>query len=68
MSDESVFDKIQGKAKEVAGKVTGDKDLEAEGKLQNIEGKVKDFAEDAKAGIKAVGDKIKDVFDGDESK
>ncbi|MCF2705869.1 CsbD family protein [Arcanobacterium haemolyticum] len=68
MSDESVFDKAAGKAKEVAGKVTGDKNLEAEGKLQNLEGKVKDFAEDAKAGIKAVGDKIKDVFDGDESK
>lgn len=66
MSDDPKFDKFSGKAKEAAGKVTGDKDLEAEGKLQNIEGKLGDAVDDAKAGFKAVGEKIKDVFDKDD--
>ncbi len=65
MADGGLFDKIEGKAKEVAGKVTGDKDLEAEGKLEALEGKAKEIAEDAKAGIKAAGERIKDIFDGD---
>lgn len=53
------YDKVAGKAKEAAGKVTGDKDTEAEGKVQNAEGKIKDAAEDAKASAKAAFDRIK---------
>ncbi len=74
MADEGIFDKASGKAKEVAGKVTSDKDLEAEGKVQNFEGKVKDaahgasekakdFAEDVKSGVGAVSERVKDAFD-----
>ncbi len=66
MAEDSQFDKAAGKAKEFAGKVTGDKDLEAEGKLQNLEGKVGDVLDDVKAGAKAVGEKIKEVFDKDD--
>ena len=55
MADDSTFDKVAGKAKEFAGKVTGDKDTEAEGK-------VKEFAEDVKSDVKAVGEKIKGAF------
>lgn len=65
MSDDGFIDRVKGTAKETAGKVTGDKDLEAEGKVDKTEGVIKDKVEDAKAGIKAVGDKIKDVFSGD---
>lgn len=40
-------DKVVGKAKELSGKVTGDKDLEAEGKTQQLVGKVEQAGEDA---------------------
>ncbi len=65
MTDSGLGDKISGTAKEAAGKVTGDKDLEAEGKLDKLEGAVKEKLDDAGAGLKAVGEKIKDVFDKD---
>lgn len=52
MSSEKKFentkDKVFGKAKEVGGKVTGDKELESEGKVQNAFGKVKEKIDDAK--------------------
>ena len=63
MADDSTFDKIAGKAKETTGKVTNDTDLEAEGKLQHSEGKAKEFVEDAKSGLKAAAEKLKDTFD-----
>ncbi len=47
MADEGIFDKASGKAKEVAGKVTSDKDLEAEGKVQKGVGDLKEGARDA---------------------
>jgi len=40
-------DKIEGKAKEAEGKITGDEVKEIEGKAQNTEGKIKQDAEDA---------------------
>ena len=52
MSDNGTFDRIAGKAKEAAGKVTGNKETETEGKLQQAEGKIKEVAEDAKNAIK----------------
>ena len=52
MSDNGTFDRIAGKAKEAAGKVTGNKETETEGKLQQAEGKIKEVAEDAKDAIK----------------
>ncbi len=58
-------DKITGTAKEAAGKLTGDKDLEAEGKLDKAEGAIKDAAGDVAAGFRAVADRVKDTVDGD---
>lgn len=49
------FDKAKGHAKEAAGDLTGDKDLEREGKIDQASGKVKDTVESAK-------DKVKDVL------
>lgn len=64
MSDnQSPIDKIAGKAKQAAGKVSGDKDLEAEGKVQEAEGKLRDAAEDAKSTLGAVADRIKGSVD-----
>ena len=62
-------DKLKGSAEEIAGKVTGDKEREAHGKVEQIAGNLKDRVEDAKdaAGEKVneVLDKIKDKTDGD---
>lgn len=57
-------DKAAGKVKETLGKVTGDKDTEAEGRLQNLEGKAKEAVEDVKSGAKAFVDRAKDALDG----
>src|ERR1700690_473505 len=52
-------DQIAGKAKELEGKVTGDKDREAEGKVQHAQGDVEKAVDDTinhvKGASKAVG-------------
>lgn len=51
MSDEKVKAKlgqISGKVKETIGKVSGDKSLETEGKVEKTSGKLEEFAADAK--------------------
>ncbi|MGO1638660.1 CsbD family protein [Ancrocorticia populi] len=62
-NEDNKFDQFTGKAKEAAGKVSGDKDLEAEGKVQGAEGKAKEFVDDAKAGAKAVKDRVDEEID-----
>lgn len=52
-------DKLAGSAKAGAGKVTGDRQAEAEGKSQNLKGKAKDAAEDAKQSAKGFTDGLK---------
>ena len=50
-------DKVVGKTKEVAGHVTGDKNLETEGKLDQVKGAIHKKVGDAKdAGKEAVDD------------
>lgn len=55
-------DQLAGKAKELQGKVTGDEDREAEGKVQHAQGDVEKVVDDAvnhvKGASKAVGDKL----------
>ena len=48
------LDEIKGKAKEAAGDLTDNEDLEREGKVDQGKGKVKE-------GVDKVGDKIKDA-------
>lgn len=52
---------LEGKAKETAGKVTGDKDTEAEGKMDQVSAEVKEKAAEAKEKAAELGDKAKDV-------
>ena len=47
----NVAQDTKGKAKEVAGRTTGNDELEAKG-----------HSDQAKAGVKKLGEKIKDVF------
>jgi uncharacterized protein YjbJ (UPF0337 family) len=54
------WDQAEGKVKEGAGDLTGDKGLEAEGEAQGAWGDVKDAAGDAKD---AAEDKWEDVKD-----
>ena len=49
--DSGLKDKIIGKAKEVEGKITGDKSREVEGKAQQVKGKVKAKAKKVKEDI-----------------
>jgi uncharacterized protein YjbJ (UPF0337 family) len=51
------FDELRGKAKEQAGKVTGNREQEAEGTVEKN-----------KAKLKQAGEKVKDVFTPDEKK
>lgn len=45
------FDKLGGKAKEAVGRMTGDRDTEREGKLDQT-----------KSNLKDAGEKVKDAF------
>jgi uncharacterized protein YjbJ (UPF0337 family) len=51
-------DEAKGRAKEAVGDLTGDKDLQREGKVEEASGKAKDAVDKA-------GDKAKDALDRD---
>jgi uncharacterized protein YjbJ (UPF0337 family) len=51
---DGAFDDAKGKVKEAAGDLTGDKDLQKEGKVDQATGTVKDKVDDA-------ADKVKDA-------
>ena len=53
-------DKVKGAVKEGAGKLTGDKRTEAEGKTDQAKGKAKNAASKVKEGAKGVRDSLKD--------
>ncbi|AGC48818.1 CsbD family protein [Myxococcus stipitatus] len=53
-----LLDKAKGKLKEVVGAVTGDRSLEAEGKVDRAKGEAKEKVEDAK---RAVRDAVDDA-------
>ncbi|MCC2664969.1 MAG: CsbD family protein [Geminicoccaceae bacterium] len=52
-------DKAKGVMKEAAGKATGDKRIETEGKVDRAKGEVKDAAHQAKESAKGVRDSLK---------
>ncbi|MEA2273183.1 MAG: hypothetical protein QOI98_1891 [Solirubrobacteraceae bacterium] len=58
MSD-GAFDDAKGRVKEAAGDLTGDKDLQREGKVDQAAGTVKDTVGDA-------ADKVKDAVTSDD--
>lgn len=49
---DSTKDKVAGKAKEVAGAATDDKDTEMKGRLQHAKGEAKDTEADIKESFK----------------
>ncbi|WP_406142177.1 CsbD family protein [Streptomyces sp. NBC_01089] len=60
MGDDSAMDKIKGKAKEAAGKMSGDKRQETEGKADQAKGKTKDTLGDAKDRAQGAKDSFTD--------
>jgi uncharacterized protein YjbJ (UPF0337 family) len=60
-------DKVQGQAKEVAGIVTGDEDLEAKGKAERQTGEAEEKVDEVKDRVEgfvdAVKDKVEDAAD-----
>ena len=48
------MDQIKGAAKDAYGSVTGDKQTQAEGKMDKAKGKAKEVADDAKESTKGV--------------
>jgi uncharacterized protein YjbJ (UPF0337 family) len=53
-------DKVQGQAKEVAGIVIGDQDLEAQGKAERQVGEAEEKLDDVKDRVEDFVDKVKD--------
>lgn len=53
------FDQAKGSVKESAGKLTGDKELEAEGTADKVIGKAKELGDDAKDAVKGAIDSLK---------
>ena len=55
-------DEAKGRIKEAAGALTGDKDLESEGKADRLTGEIKEKVEHAKDKVEEVIDKAKDAL------
>ena len=56
-------EKIAGKAKEAAGKVTDNEKLENEGRLDQTKADLKESGEHLKEGFENAGDRAKDALD-----
>ena len=64
MALEDKLNQAKGALKENAGKLTGDKQLEAEGTIENTVAKVKDAANDIADDVKKTADDAKDAVEG----
>ncbi|MFP4311459.1 MAG: CsbD family protein [Nitriliruptoraceae bacterium] len=62
----SNHDKLEGKAKEVTGKVSGEKDLEAEGKAQRAKGTIEEKLDDLKETTRGAAKAARDAVGGDD--
>lgn len=56
-------EQLAGKAKEAAGKVTGDEDLESQGRQQDQEERTKQTLEEAKDKTKGTVEGVKEKLD-----
>jgi uncharacterized protein YjbJ (UPF0337 family) len=55
-------EEYKGRAKEAVGDLTGDKDMQRDGKADQASGKVKQVAEDVKDKVEDTVDAVKDKF------
>ena len=64
MALEDKLNQVKGAVKENAGKLTGDKQMQAEGVVENTVAKVKDVANTVTEDIKKTADDAKDAVEG----
>ena len=64
MALEDKLDQVKGAVKENVGKLTDDKQMEAEGVVENTVAKVKDVANTVTEDIKKIADDAKDAVEG----
>ena len=64
MALEEKLNQAKGALKENVGKLTGDKQMEAEGVVENTVAKVKDAANDIADDVKKAADDAKDAVEG----
>ena len=64
MALEDKLDQVKGAVKENVGKLTDDKQMEAEGVVENTVAKVKDVANTVTEDIKKTADDAKDAVEG----
>jgi uncharacterized protein YjbJ (UPF0337 family) len=57
---EGTFDNVKGRAKEAAGDLTDDKDMQREGKVDQASGNIKDKLGNLKETAEDAVDKVKD--------
>lgn len=55
-------DKVKGSVKEAAGKMTGDNQTEAEGKMDQMKGDAKNLADNVKDKVSEAKDKVSDTM------
>lgn len=60
---DAAVDKVKGKVKEAAGKLTGDKRTETEGEVDQVKGDAKHKVEDVKDVAKGTKDALRDDDD-----
>lgn len=63
MTDNGFFDQVKGKAKEVAGDITGNSELKGEGLADQAIGKAKEVGAEVKSVLEGVAGKVKEVVD-----
>ena len=64
MALDDKLDQVKGAVKENAGKLTNDKQMKAEGVVENTVAKVKDAANDIADDVKKAADDAKDAVEG----
>lgn len=63
---EGKWEQVKGSVKDKVGEVTGNKDLEAEGEVQNAEGEAQETWGKFKGGVEDAADAVRDAVTGDD--
>ncbi|MFC6066616.1 CsbD family protein [Streptomyces ochraceiscleroticus] len=63
MGDKGAMDKLKGKAKQMAGKATGDSRTKGQGRADEAKGKAKNAVDDAKGQSRGMKDSLTDRDD-----
>lgn len=65
---EGKWEQLKGSVKDKVGEATGNKDLEAEGEVQNAEGEAQENWGKFKGGVEDAADAVRDAFTDEDDK